>query len=69
MARTSNGVTKQDAYREKQKNLGSQILEQTDYSEHLPLQKVSLQVMNDPVVVHSPPTQISKGLKVNEVFK
>ena len=25
--------------------------------------------MNDPVVVHSPPTHVSKGIKINEVFK
>lgn len=36
MARPQNGISKQDAYREKQKNLDSQVLHKTDYQQYAP---------------------------------
>ena len=40
-ARPNNGVSKQDPYMVKQKDLGSQIFEQTDYYSHMSLSKSS----------------------------
>ena len=36
-----NGFSKQDSFKVKQKDLSSQVFEQTDYTEHLPLTKQS----------------------------
>ena len=67
MARPNNGITTQNAYKEKQKHLASQVFEQTDYQGYAPLAKTFTSVQNDDPSVS--PVPVSKGRKVNEAFK
>lgn len=67
MARPNNGITTQNAYKEKQKHLSSQVFEQTDYQGYAPLAKTFTSVQNDDPSVS--PVPVSKGRKVNEAFK
>lgn len=67
MARPNNGVTTQNAYKEKQKHLSSQVFEQTDYQGYAPLAKPFTVINNDNP--GASPVPVAKGRKVNEAFR
>jgi len=46
MAKPINAVGKVDTYRQKQKQLASTVLEQTDYTGHMPITKKSIDLDN-----------------------
>lgn len=66
--RPKNGTGNQDPYRIKQNDLGSQIFEQTDYTEHMPLSKASSEAILSKKLQKYKVRQFH-GHKVNDEFK
>lgn len=67
-ARPQNGCTTQDCYKVKQKDLNSQIFEQTDNFEYLPLSKKSSETILRKTTQNGKKTQVY-GKKDDKEFK
>lgn len=68
-AQPNNGITHQDAFRQRQKELHSEVLPKSDYTNYAPESKNKIQSFNDNTIAREAQRQPTNNKKTNDEFK